>query len=285
MRNITAEGRDAATLLESALIDGTHGIRLTVEDGVAEVTLDRAPNNRFSYGLIAALQRLADELEIEATHRGSGLRAVVLGAAGANFSYGADFTDPELAARIMGNEATRREVNEAGRAMVDAWAELPLPVVAAARGHIIGAGACLFFTADFRFVESDAKLWLPEADRAMHLGWGVLPRLALELGLPLTRRAAMACEPIAAHELPSPSVVVSGAGEAESDARALARRLAEKPPLALRTIKQTLFSVGQVMAPAAFDDGIQFAHTTGSADFQEAMTAFIEKRKGKFQGR
>ena len=70
-----------------------------------------------------------------------------------------------------------------------------------------------------------------------------------------------------------------------SEARALARRIAAKPPLAIRAMKQALVE-GRNMS---FQRGLAleerlFRALWKSKDHDEAVAAFLEKRRPRFTG-
>lgn len=209
-------------------------------------------------------------------------RAIVLEAAGGDFSFGADLGDPSMADQIAGGEAARAALAALGQETLDAWTRLPVPTIAAARGRIVGAGACFFGTADFAYAEPGAALLFPEVNRGMHLSWGVLPRLTGRFGVAQTLRLALTGAPVACADLAPAIVTVDDAAAA---ARALAEDLSVKPPLAVRAIKQVVTAATEQLQKAAANDPALFASTVGSEDFTEAMAAFFEKRPGRYTGR
>ena len=71
-----------------------------------------------------------------------------------------------------------------------------------------------------------------------------------------------------------------------SAARALAARIAAKPPQAVRLTKRLLKQAQRMELPDFLDLSASFqamAHHT--ADHHEAVSAFLEKRDGSFSGR
>ncbi len=138
--------------------------KLTLEDGVAWISLDDAKVNALSPAMIAGIEAGLDAAEKE------GAVAVLRGRPGI-FSAGFDFR-------------TFAEGPEAGRAMVRAGAELilrilgfPRPVVTACTGHAYPAGAFLMLAADQRFgVPGDFRIGLNEVAIGM-----TVPRFAVEL--------------------------------------------------------------------------------------------------------
>lgn len=263
--------------LELATQAETAGLRIAVTDGVATLTLDRAGGNRVSHALLQMMREA-----FHALSRLQSLRVVVLRAAGPDFSFGADLSDPAMADQIAGGAATRTALATLGQETLDAWARLPVPTIAAAQGRIVGAGACFVCTADFAYAAPGASVLFPEVNRGMHLSWGVLPRLVGRFGTPLAMRLALTGAAVACAELPPAIVCVA---DAESAANALAQDLAAKPPLAVRAIKHVIGAAAERLQETAANDPALFASTIGSEDFTEAMAAFFEKRPGRYSGR
>ncbi len=252
------------------------GLDVTIDDGLATVTLCRNGGNRLSWALLGALRDTARDLADRVD-----VRAVLLTAQGRDFSRGADLTDADLAERMRTDAG--RAVADLGRRLIDAWAGLPQPTVVGLRGWVVGGAVGLALACDLRIAAPDTRFSLPEIDRAMHLGWGIIPRLVAEFGAHTARWLALTGESIAADRLPVGAVHVDGA--VVRDAAALARDLADKPPLAARSIKATLRAATDAHLDAARDDAAHFATTVQSHDFAEGIAAFFEKRAPRYEGR
>jgi enoyl-CoA hydratase/carnithine racemase len=259
-------------------VSNAEGLSLSKLGHVEMLALDRMPGNRFSLALLHRFETLLKEL-----HADKHLRAVVLKAEGPDFSYGADLSDPGMAAEMAKGTVGQVAVADLGQRVIDLWESLPVPTYACARGHAVGAGACLLVTADFPIVSPDCTIQFPEVDRGMHLSWGMIPRLTRVFGLTMAKRMALAGERIAAHALPPGTVRV------ETDPRGaalhLAGEMAGRPPLAVRAIKKVFLEMARGNPNPAAGDAKLFAETVGSKDFSEAVAAFFEKRLGRFEGK
>ena len=249
-------------------------------EGVLRVRLSRGVGNRLHPAGISAFERLLDALAQDKE-----VRAVWLSAEGEDFCQGMDLADADLAAWMAEGKAERMRFAKQGQAMIEAWASLPIPTVVSMRGRAMGAGACLVTAADFRVAYAGGVLCFPEVDRGMHLSWGILPRMVREYGLPWARRLAMVGERVRIGSLPARAFYLVDEGTEDEQAERLAVALAQKPPLAMRSIKAVLREVTKEDNLATADDALFFAQTVGSEDFQEALTAFFEKRPGRYQGR
>jgi len=128
--------------------DGAGGSR------VARLFIDRAAKrNAIGPGVIAGLKDACAELAAD-----DRLRAVVLaGAGGKTFAAGADVT---VLAGLT--PASAREFITALHDAIDAVRRLPVPVIAAIRGHCLGAAVELAAACDVRAGDTTAVIAMPE---------------------------------------------------------------------------------------------------------------------------
>ncbi|MBA3911513.1 MAG: hypothetical protein C0524_16955 [Rhodobacter sp.] len=158
------------------------GVTVEMRDGIAVLTLDHAPSNALSptvrAGLLAALQGLADDC-----------RAVVIGASGSNFSSALPL-EPDTAAPPLAEVCA-------------AFAQSPVPVVAALHGLVLGPGAELALAATARIAAPGCRIALPEIALGLCPEGGTTWRLpalvgaAAALRLLLTGRAVPVDEALA----------------------------------------------------------------------------------------
>lgn len=250
---------------------------------MANILIDRPPGNRFSAALLRELIAVLEDVAVR-----DDVRCVLLSAAGADFSHGADLADPEQGQRLAepgGGHAVGLEMGRLGQRLVRCWRDCPVPTVIAVRGHVVGAGACLFAAADFRVGTADARLLFPEVDRGMYLGWGILPRLVQEFGPSLARRLALAGEAMALSDLPAGTVSTVQDDDLATQAATVAASLAAKPPLAVREIRAVLNRIAAGDDAVVARDPERLAATLDSADFMEAVSAWLEGREARYSGR
>ena len=90
----------------------------------------------------------------EAVSRDGGVRAVVLGAEGPHFSYGASIQEhlPDAIATAL----------QQLRQVLECLAALPVPTIAAIRGRCLGGGLELVLGCDLVIAEADAEIGCPE---------------------------------------------------------------------------------------------------------------------------
>lgn len=157
-------------------------------------------------------------------------------------------------------------------------ASLPSPVIAAVDGYALGGGLELALAADFRVATPFAKFGQPEAGLGIAAAAGATWRLKECVGTPLAKEILLAGrilngeEALANHlvsELHEPDALVDGA-------LALAERIAQQDPLAVRLTKQ-LISMPDAAHPAV--DNIAQAVLFESPAKFERMQAFLDRKK------
>ncbi|TDC66229.1 hypothetical protein E1200_17035 [Actinomadura sp. GC306] len=133
-------------------------MRVRREGRLVRATLDRPPVNALD---TAAYRWLTETC--------AGMRpdeCLLIDAAGHVFSAGHD----------RGEDATGGGL-AVGAAALTAVLRCPAPVVVAAQGPAVGAGALLLAAADVPLIAADAWLRLPELDVGVTVGHGILSRL------------------------------------------------------------------------------------------------------------
>jgi enoyl-CoA hydratase/carnithine racemase len=161
----------------------------------------------------------------------------------------------------------------------------PKPVVAAVNGPAIGIGTTMLLHCDMSFAGDDAVFQMP------FVNLGLCPEYASSYFLPRIMGHAKASELLLlSKKFGAKEAVELGicnaaapAGEALAQAKLCAAELASKAPEAVRLTKQ-LLRKGTYANGLQFmqEEGGHFQHRLASEEFQEAATAFMEKRPAKF---
>ena len=159
------------------------------------------------------------------------------------------------------------------------------PIVAAVNGSAIGIGTTLLLHCDFVYAGESARFQLPFVNLAL------VPEAASTLLLPAIigyRRAAElllfgdAFSAAKAREYGLVTDVVAD-GDVLNVAHAAARKLAAKPPAALRLTKMLLKqATADAVAKQMSEELRHFANQRGSPEAAEAFRAFFEKRAPDF---
>ena len=257
--------------------------RIERQGRVAIVHLDRADKlNALSVAAMRELTEVARSFEddIETS-------AIVLTGAPTFFSAGADLTDPELASRKDKGLLARRHALKVGPDMCDAWERLEQVTICAVEGFCVGGGSAIAAACDIRVAGRSAYFRLPEIPLGMNMSWHSNPRLVNLMGPARAKLFIILGEKLFAPEAFDWGLVeyVVDDGAALTQARALAQKFAELPPVAVRMSKQSIDMAAKALNPAVtFMDRDQFALAATSRDQQEAISAFLEKRKPNFTG-
>jgi enoyl-CoA hydratase/carnithine racemase len=265
-------------------------VKVTIEDGVADVRLVRADKmNALDPAMFDALRdtgrRLIDE---------PGLRAVVISGEGRAFCAGLDFGRFEKMAESPGDGgmgvshemrigARTHGLSNDPQYAVTVWRDVPVPVIAAVHGVAFGGGFQLALGADLRFVAPDARM------SVMEIKWGLVPDMG---GALLMRELARAD---VVRELTWSGRVFDGAealalgfatrvcADPRAEALAFAREVANRSPHAIRAGKR-LLQLAESVGPAEIlqaesDEQIRLL---GSPNQVEAVMANLQKRAPSF---
>lgn len=247
-------------------------------EGVVTVTLNRpekknAANNQMWDELLATFGEIAVN---------DADRVLVLTGAGGAFCSGADLSDP---AALTASGMTRmRHIGDVALALH----RLAKPTIAKVNGVAAGAGCNMALGCDLVVASDEARFSEIFSRRGLSIDFGgswVLPRL---IGLHKAKELAFFADVISAKEAEAFGIVnrVVPAGELDAFVDDWARKLAAGPPIALSMTKTMLnnsfaVSMDQALEDEARAQNVNFA----TADMAEAMSAFVQKRAPKFEGR
>ena len=171
---------------------------------------------------------------------------------------------------------------------ISAFEDCRKPVIAAIHGHCIGAGLDLVTACDIRLCSENALFSLKEAAVGFVADVGVLQRLPLIIGQGATRELAYTArtiDGIQAKDIGLVNEVYPDESALFAHAEKLALEIAENSPLAVQASKDVLnYCVGK-----SIEDGLRYVASIStniipSADLNEALRAFSEKRKPQFNG-
>ncbi len=249
------------------------------EKPIAWIILNRPRKlNALSPQLLKELADALDELEDDPD-----VRVVILKGEGRAFSAGADVTAFVAASPIDIAKFSRK------------FQELTLkmqfytkPIIVAIHGYALGGGLEIAMSGDIRIASEDAMLGQPEINLGFIPGAGGTQRLPRLVGRSRAKELIFTGDMIPASEAYRIGLVdkVVPPERLDQEARALALKLAEKPPLALMAAKYAVeygleSNIWAGLALEAYLFGILFS----TEDVAEGVTAFLEKRKPKFKGR
>ncbi|MGD9802258.1 MAG: enoyl-CoA hydratase/isomerase family protein [Hyphomicrobiaceae bacterium] len=241
---------------------------------VVLVTIDnQAKRNAMSRAMLAELAALWDRLATD-----DACRAVVITGAGekgfcAGADIGGDLTaSPELAAMI-------------NRSLLKT-SVFPKPIIAAVNGDCAGGGVELLLATDIRAAAPHARFGLPEVRFAIYPFGGATVKLIQQIGyvhamdLILTGRlvdAQTAARLALVNEVvPAPELLDWALGKAAA--------IAANSPAAVQAVKTQISSTiaDHAQSREALDQKLGDT-VRASADFNEGVAAFLEKRKPEYR--
>lgn len=252
-------------------------IEFKKQEGVAIIALNRPDvfnsfNRKMALAVIAAL----DDCEMD-----TNVRVIVLTGNGKAFCAGQDLNEA-----IEDNGITFEVIlNEHYNPIISRIRNIEKPIIAAVNGVAAGAGANIAFACDFTvaskkasFTQAFSKIGLvPDSG-----GTFFLPRL---VGLQRATALMMLSDKLTAEEAENMGLIYKAveADDFNDVVANLAERLANMPNKALGMTKR-LINVGlsnDLAAQLEMEGQLQI-EAGNSADYQEGVNAFLEKRKPKF---
>jgi enoyl-CoA hydratase/carnithine racemase len=169
------------------------------------------------------------------------------------------------------------------------WAErCRKPVIAAIDGYTMGAGLELALACDFRVATQRSEFAFPEVRLGMIPGSGGTQRALRLIGMTRAKLFTMTGQRIAAPQAEAWGLITQAVADDKLDeaVAALARELAERAPLALRTLKTVLNRGADAPLETALElERKAYAWLRSTHDYEEGVRAFLEKRPPKYTGR
>jgi enoyl-CoA hydratase/carnithine racemase len=217
-----------------------------------------------------------------------GLRAVVIAGSGDKaFCAGADLgrRAADVGGLSHGGGDTFRPAFEQ---LLDEIIAYPAPVVASVNGAALGAGLQLAVACDLRVAAPGATFGVPAARLGVLLNAANIARLATLVGQAMARDLLLSARLLDVNEAEQVGLVQRRANDALGASRALAAELASLAPLSLAGHKRALNLLAEACAltPQVRVELQELeAGAFASADLQEGLAAFAEKRPARFSGR
>ena len=255
-------------------------ILFDVADNVATITLNKPER------LNAMAPLMADEINA-ALDQLDGARAVLITGAGRAFCSGADL-QARGDASIAGGSAPYAALTQHYNPLMMKIARLPVPVVTAVNGPAAGIGCSLALAGDFAIAGKSAYFLQAFVNIGLVPDGGaswMLPRL---IGKARATEMMLLGEKIGAEKAESWGLIHKCVDDAVllEEARALAKRLASGPTVAIGIMRQNIAAALEADYASALVREAEGQRIAGaSADAIEGGLSFLQKRKAAFQGR
>jgi enoyl-CoA hydratase len=254
-------------------------LRVEREQALAVVTFDRpAVLNALNQDTLAELDRAIEWLDADPA-----VRVILITGAGEKaFVAGADINELAQQTPVSGRDLALK-----GQALFSRIERASKPVIAVINGFCLGGGCELALACTFRFASDRAQLGQPEINLGIIPGYGGTQRLARLVGRDRAMDLILTGRRIPAQEAHAMGLVtrVCPAESVMEEAKAFARELASKPPIAVRFAMQAV----QRGLDMPLDEGCAleatlFGLVAATDDMKEGTRAFLEKRKPAFRG-
>jgi enoyl-CoA hydratase/carnithine racemase len=251
-------------------------LRVERQGPVATLWIDRQPKmNTMTVAMRNELPDLFREFD-----RDDGIRVVVIrGAGGKAFSAGGDVAEFLTLApadlELWGDTLTAAE-------------RCRKPVIAAIDGYTMGAGLELAVACDFRVATLRSEFAFPEVRLGMIPGSGGTQRAMRLIGMTRAKLFMMTGQRIPAERAEAWGLITQAvANDGLDDAvAALAGELADRAPLALRTLKMVLNRGADAPLDTALElERKSYAWLRATHDYEEGVRSFLDKRPPRYQGR
>ena len=252
-------------------------ILIDKDGAVVVATLNRPKQlNALSYGLCKDLCVALETLDAD-----DSVRVFIITGGERAFAAGADITEMVDATPSGGKAHERLHFRDRSN-------HLSKPMIAAGSGFALGGGCELAMSCDIIIASESAVFGQPEINLGIIPGSGGTQRLTHLIGkhkameLLLTGRFMDATE-AARYGVVNKVVPVEVLLD---EAKAMARTIASKPPIAVRFAKEAVLKA----ANTPLDEGLAFERKSfyalfASEDRREGMRAFLDKRKPTFEGK
>ncbi|HVR89323.1 MAG TPA: enoyl-CoA hydratase-related protein [Candidatus Limnocylindria bacterium] len=253
-------------------------VKVTREAPIAIVQLDRpevlnALSEELMGELVAALEALDADPKI---------RCLVLTGSEKAFAAGAD---------IKASFVDATPVSMLEQDLTARWErirKIRKPIIAAVSGYCLGGGCELAMTCDIIVASETAQFGQPEVNLGIIPGAGGTQRLTRAVGKYVAMELVLTGRRFKADEAKAIGLVaqVYPAASWLEDAKALARTIAEKPPIAVRLATEAI----DLAQSATLDVGLEFERKAfyllfATEDKKEGVDAFMNKRKPVFKGK
>ena len=250
---------------------------VTRGEGIAVVQFNRPEVlNALNMALMAELVDTLETLD-----KDDEVRCIVLTGNEKAFAAGADINE-------MAGASSMDMLHRDQFARWDRIRKIKTPIIAAVSGFALGGGCELMMTCDIVVASETARIGQPEINIGVIPGAGGTQRLTRAVGKVKSMEMVLTGSMISADEALRWGLInrVVPVEVFLEEAKALAREIASKPPVAVRLAKEAVLK----SFDTTIEGGLEFERKNfymlfASDDQKEGMKAFIEKRKPNWKGR
>ncbi len=251
-----------------------------VTNGVAYLTVNRPEQrNAMTWEMYQRLVEVCEQVDRDEAIKvlvisGSGERAFISG------------TDISQFPAFRGNPQAGIEYEERIDRVIGRLETVTKPTLAAVHGYAVGGGMTIAITCDLRIASDTARFGIPIIRLANCLSIKNYARIVSLIGPARAKEMIYTARHVEAREALVWGLVneVVPDGSLEARVREIAEAIASAPPITLRVSKEAVRRVVHRLLPE--DPGHDLIKACyNSADFQEGVAAFLDKRRPAWTGR
>ena len=253
-------------------------LKVNLNAGVLHCILNRPEQlNALNEDVLTALSEQFAE-----ANTNDDIKVILLSGEGKAFCAGADINQLSTLDAIDGVEFARF-----GQAVFRQLEQCGKPSIAAIHGYAFGGGCELAMSASIRIAAENTVFGQPEIKLGIIPGFGGTQRLARLVGKGRAIQWCLTGEKISAELAKSSGLIteILPQDQLMTRALALATELAQQSGTAMQSILRTIDQGLDINLNDALDmEALYFGICCGTADKDEGVTAFLEKRKPVFSG-
>lgn len=252
---------------------------IEIENQIATLTINRPDKmNALNKTVLDELDNAIDELNSDASVRsiiitGAGPKAFV---AGADISEFKGLNNDQAMAMAQKGQRIFKKIEDSAK-----------PIVAAVNGFALGGGCELAMSCHFRLASDNAKFGQPEVNLGLIPGYGGTQRLVQLIGKGKAIELLISANMVGASEAKSLGLVnqVTSPEDLIAETKKILSVINSKAPLAIASCIRAANAVFDETKNGFEEEVKEFGDCFGTADMNEGVSAFLEKRKAEFKGK
>ncbi len=253
-------------------------VKLSVDNHILRVQLDRPPVNALNKEFVAELHRVAKNISTM-----DDVWEVVVSSSGSVFCAGADLKERALLP-VSQVGKTVREI----QLMVRSWFNLPQPVVMLIQGAALGGGMEFALAGDIIIASDKCVLGFPEVSLGIIPAAGGTQLLQLRTTVSIAKKWILLGQKFSGEEALRDGVIEYLFSEIEfiQQSNKIISSLATNAPRALRQAKKAINAQAEQLLKNGYkNESVSYAALIKTKDRLEALRAFNEKRSPHWMGK
>jgi len=252
-------------------------IDAVIDENIGTITVNR-PDVLNAVNIEAILEI---EQALHSFSENEDVRVIVITGAGKSFVSGSD-----ISRLVQMNAVKAREYSAIGQRVLGFMENMEKPVIAAVNGFALGSGCEIAMACDIRIASEKAKFGQPEVKLGLIPGHAGTQRMARLVGVGKAKELIFTGDLIDAQEAMRIGLInaVIPADALLETVKELAKKICAAGPTAVRVAKTVINrGIDSPMMTAQSYEMEAFSILFSTDEAKEGMTAFLEKRKPKWE--